>query len=115
MPAGTYYYVCTALNEFGESDPTVEGSITTDGTESMPLPSIFGLELKSLRGRLDEHQILAHARLGECGMDVVTVKSVDDVQAALARWEIPNRAPVIGWTKEEIRENDKLVRAQVAA
>src|SRR4249920_950715 len=53
--------------------------------------SVFGLELKSLRGRLDEHQILAHARLGECGMDVVTVKSVDEVQAALAAWGIPNR------------------------
>jgi hypothetical protein len=77
--------------------------------------AIFGLELKSLRGRLDVEQLAAHERLGRAGMDVRVCRSVDDVQAALAGWGIPNRAPVIEWTKEEIRENDKLVRAEVAA
>jgi hypothetical protein len=70
--------------------------------------SIFGLELKSLRGQLGVDQRIAHERLGRAGMPVVTCRSVDEVQAALSLWEIPNRAPVFGWVARKLVERGKI-------
>jgi hypothetical protein len=53
---------------------------------------VYGLELKTNRGRLSGAQVGTHAHLEEAGCSVEVARSLDEVVAILAKWQIPTRA-----------------------
>jgi hypothetical protein len=52
---------------------------------------VFGLELKTNRGRLSDVQVGTHAHLEQAGCSVEVAHSLDEVVAILAKWRIPTR------------------------
>jgi hypothetical protein len=59
---------------------------------------VFGMELKSPKGKLSPIQKETHALLARCGMDVRIIRTLDEALAALAAWGIPTR--VVGdWVR----------------
>lgn len=53
---------------------------------------VFGIELKTNKGRLSPAQTERHAILRDAGCPVEIARSVDDVDACLRAWNIPTRA-----------------------
>ena len=49
---------------------------------------VYGLELKTDRGRLTPSQAIAHARLKDAGMKVEIARSVDEAVAVLRGWNL---------------------------
>jgi hypothetical protein len=52
---------------------------------------VYWVELKTMGGRLTTIQQMMHCDLRAAGCDVEVARSLDDVAALLARWEIPIR------------------------
>ncbi|WP_341702594.1 hypothetical protein [Ferrovibrio sp.] len=57
---------------------------------------LYGIELKTARGRLSMDQVAAHQALRNAGCDVEVCRSLEEVEAALRKWRIPLRASLLG-------------------
>jgi len=62
----------------------------------------YGIELKDIDAPLSQAQKKTHRSLREAKAKLVTCRSVDDVVAALDRWNIPVRCRTFGWIPRRI-------------
>lgn len=66
----------------------------------------YGIELKDIDAPLSQAQKKTHRSLREAKAKLVTCRSVDDVQQALDRWNIPVRCRTFGWVPRKIDQRD---------
>lgn len=50
------------------------------------------IELKAPKGRLSDEQSECHALLDQAGAEIVVARSVDDIETALRKWNVPLKA-----------------------
>ena len=56
---------------------------------------LYGIELKTSKGRLSEAQQIAHQQIHEAGGQVVVCRSIEEVERALTAWGIPLRGTTL--------------------
>ncbi len=65
---------------------------TPDIIGALPGGRMFGLEVKTERGRVEESQKEWHARAEQFGVRVSVVRSVQQAMAIVTRWRLEERA-----------------------
>lgn len=75
---------------------------------------IFGLEIKSEKGRLTDDQRATHIDMERAGARIATVRSIEEAIAQLVAWSIPHRIPFeapVGAHSEKPDEVHEMIEA----